>query len=387
MGFIQTIKNIFAAEKINVSEPVVANDTKPITAISTFAIYSAIEYIANVISKVEFKTFKGGKEYKGMEWYSLNVKPNLNQSSTEFWQEAITNLLFAGELLIIPIGNQKIIATNFSKNERAVAETTFSNICRKDFCLSAVYKSSDVIYIKYGSSDITSILSQIVSVLTTLVNEASEKYIKSGGEKGTLEIPIAASTALKDEKAEMAMIGAGFKSYYEAKNAVMPLKNGIKYIPANTPGNAKASNEVSDIKNLIDEAITRAAQAYKIPPQLLLGTVSGIDDAINQFLTVCIDPLINCISEELSGKEFTAEEYLSGSYIEADSTNIKHIDVFSSAANVDKLIASGFMSIDEVRVKAGLTETGEEWARKHLITKNYEDINNMQAAEGGDKND
>ena len=39
--------------------------------------------------------------------------------------------------------------------------------------------------------------------------------------------------------------------------------------------------------------------------------------------------------------------------------------------NADKLIASGMMNIDETRDKAGLTPTGEKWARRHYITKNY----------------
>lgn len=37
--------------------------------------------------------------------------------------------------------------------------------------------------------------------------------------------------------------------------------------------------------------------------------------------------------------------------------------------NADKLIASGMMNIDETRDKAGLTPTGEKWARRHYITK------------------
>jgi len=385
MGFFSLIKSVFTASEIKISAPYTEIDTKTIQAISTFAVFSAIEYVANIASKVEYKTYKGGKEYKGYEWHSLNIKPNVNQSSTEFWKEAIGNLLYSGELLIIPVGRQKIIATDFEKDERAIDETTFKNIRRNDFTFNSIYKASEVFYIKYSNADMTAVLTQIIAALTTLVSEAVDKYIKSGGQKGTVTIPAAATNAIKDTKAFNEMFGAGFKSFYAAKNAVMPLTNGITYTPTAAPGTVKSSNEVSDIKNLIDEALTRAAQGYKIPPQLMLGNVSGIDDAMNLFLTVCIDPLMNCISEELSGKEFTAAEYIAGDYIDADTTNIKHIDIFSLAANVDKLISSGFTNIDETRTKAGLTATGEAWAQKHFITKNYEDISNMSSAGGGEK--
>ena len=123
---------------------------------------------------------------------------------------------------------------------------------------------------------------------------------------------------------------------------------------------------------------------FKFPPQLILGEVSGIDDAINLALTACIDPLLNSVSEELSGKEYTAEEYIAGNFIMADTTNIKHIDIFSLAANIEKLISSAYMSVDEVRESSGKMPINEPWAKIHFSTKNQEPITNLTAMGGGD---
>ena len=153
----------------------------------------------------------------------------------------------------------------------------------------------------------------------------------------------------------------------------------MKFNPVSLSGGS--GNIVSDIKNIFDEALTRAAQAYKMPPQLVRGEVSGIDDAVNYMLTVCVDPLLNAVSEELSGKEFSKEEYISGSYIAADTTNIKHIDIFSLAPNIEKLISSAFMNVDEVREQAGIFPTGEKWAQIHYITKNFERVQDLYNGE------
>lgn len=385
MGLFAFVRDIITAKarKMNLSSYSDEVDSQAIGAISQFAVFTAIDYIASLVSKVEFKTYEKDKEIKGAEWYSLNLKPNKNQSSTEFWQEAVGNLLYSGELLIIPVGRQKIIATNFDKDEKAITETIFKNVRRNDFTFYGTFRASEVIYIRYAQFDTAAILAQIISFLSALVNEAADKYIKSGGQKGALEIPMAANNILPEDKEANAMFAAAFKSYYAAKNAVMPLRNGIKYTPQNSSGTAKASNEVSDIRNLIDEALTRAAQSYKIPPQLLTGSVTGTDEALDLLLTVCIDPLINCISEELSGKEFAESDFLKGSYIEADSTNIKHFDIFSQAANVEKLIGSAFTNVDELRGKASLKEIGAPWAKKHFMTKNFSPVENMNSAEGG----
>ena len=177
------------------------------------------------------------------------------------------------------------------------------------------------------------------------------------------------------------------KNFNQAKNATLTLFSGMKYTPSNTPSTAKSSNEISDIKSLFDGAVVRAAQMFKFPPQLVLGEVSGIDDAIALALTSCIDPLLNATSEEFSRKEFTAQEHIAGSYIAADTTNIKHVDIFSLAPNIEKLISSGFACVDETRDKAGLVPTGEEWAKVHFCTKNQEPVTNFSTLGGGEKNE
>lgn len=387
MSFRSFLTDFFRAPTINVSVngDGYADSQLTTATVAHFATFAVIEIIAGICSKAEYKVYQKNKEFKGAEWYNLNVKPNVNQSSTEFWREAVANLLYAGEVLIVPIGTQKIIAEGFTPTEYALRETTFTGIYRNGFTFNKAYKASEVIYIKYSNADVTVLLNGIYATYTKLFDEATNKYIASGGQKGTLEIPSAAMGAPDFENKYKDLLNNRFKSFYKAKNAVLPLWNGMKYTPAGTNATAKSSSEIADIKALFDESITRAAQAYKFPPQLVRGEVSGINDALDYMLTICIDPLLNCISEELSGKEFSQDEYLNGNYIEADTTNIKHVDIFSLAPNVDKLISSGFANIDETREKAGMKATGEEWAKKHYITKNYENIENLNAAGGGEK--
>jgi hypothetical protein len=83
----------------------------------------------------------------------------------------------------------------------------------------------------------------------------------------------------------------------------------------------------------------------------------------------------------MTSKLFKAKDVIDGSYIEADTTCIKHIDIFDIATNIDKLISCGFASIDEAREKAGMTAIKEDWSEKHWITKNYQDVEDLKGGE------
>ena len=102
------------------------------------------------------------------------------------------------------------------------------------------------------------------------------------------------------------------------------------------------------------------------------------------------------IGEEFTYKIYSEDQIIDGYAIEADTTNIKHIDIFDLATSIDKLIASGFLSIDEVREKAGLRGLNELWSTVHYMTLNYTTAEaavaagaetSRQAAENADNSD
>ena len=381
MKIIDWFGRIFAKSQKTVILSEYRNDLQNSIALESFALFTTIEMIASLIAKCEFKTYKNGKEFKGYEWYSLNVKPNKNQNSTAFWQEVISKLLFYGEVLVISVSNQLIIADDFQKDEYAVKETEFTQVSRGDLTFNRKFKMSDVLYLRYSNNDVMSIINNIFGMYEKLIESASNKYIKAGGQKGILEISALAQGDKDFEKKYTKLMNEHFKSYFNANDAVLPLWEGMKFVPTTSDSAKKTTNEITDISKLVDDAMSRAAQAFKVPPALVRGDVAGIKDAVDMLLTVCIDPLADMIGEELTGKKFSPDEVISGQYIGVDTTCIKHIDIFDIAANADKLISSSMLSPDETRDKAGLDPTGEEWAQKHYMTKNYSN------AESGDLNE
>lgn len=116
---------------------------------------------------------------------------------------------------------------------------------------------------------------------------------------------------------------------------------------------------------------------------ILLGDIADVEKVTDNFLTFCIDPLADLITEEIVRKRYGQEEFVKGRLLDVDTTSIKHIDLFSIANSFDKLVACGGYSIDELRRKARDSEIGEEWSQRHWMTKNYQHIE-MAEAEGGE---
>lgn len=63
-------------------------------AFKALAVKIAVSYIANAISKCEIKFFDKGKKTKNSyEYYAWNIKPNDNQSGSQFINKLVTKML------------------------------------------------------------------------------------------------------------------------------------------------------------------------------------------------------------------------------------------------------------------------------------------------------
>ena len=66
------------------------------------------------------------------------------------------------------------------------------------------------------------------------------------------------------------------------------------------------------------------------------------------------------------------------------SAAINHFDLFDMAANIEKLMGSGWSYNDIQRAIGGET-IDEDWANQHFVTKNF-GAAEMEAQEGGTGN-
>ena len=245
---------------------------------------------------------------------------------------------------------------------------------------------SDVLYFRCNNEDIKRYFDNLMFGYNELINLAQGKYKRAGGRKGIVKRDTTATGNEEEKNRITNLFEKQFKNYFDAENAVVDLPRGVEYTEITGEGSKKSSNELGDITKLLDDAFIRAAQALRIPPSLLKGDVADIEKLTDNFLSFCIEPIVDLLETEINRKRYGKQGFLSGNYISIDTTNIKHLDIFSIAEKIDKLISTGMYSIDELRNKLKDTVLNTDWSEIHWITKNYQGINQIDL-EGGENSE
>lgn len=381
MLFLDFIKSFFGVDQQTVylnQQAIVTQETQ--LAVEAFAVTAAINLVASAVSKCEFRTYATDKEIRGEDYYTWNIEPNENQNSSQFLQELVSKLLYYKECLVVEINGNLIIADSFIQDEYATRENYFSQVTRGTMNFKQTFRMSEVLYFRLNHTDVRAVLSQLLAGYNNLLNMSINKYKRSGGRKGILDVTATATGDKKFQETFDNLMNNQFKSYFEAENAVLPMRNGYTYTEQGAGGAKPANSEIVDIAALTKEAFERVAQAFKISPALLRGDIADTAVAMDTFLTFGLDPICDMISEEINRKRYGKKAFLAGNYVSIDTTTVKHIDIFAVATSVDKLIACGMFNIDELRRKLGDHAINEPFSKKYWMTKNYSDV---KALEGG----
>lgn len=354
------------------------------THIRELAFWSSVNMIANSISKCEFKTFENNQEVKGREHYLWNIEPNKNQNSSVFLRKLITKLYKNNECLVIQENDQLLVVDHFSKREFALRENLFEGVTVGEFTFNRTFAMSEVLYFKLSERDMGKVINALYESYGKLIAYGMKCYKKSRGTKGIFQYDTLPVAGTEERKAFDSLIGEKFKKFIDSGDAILPLGKGQAYEDIGSKTYSKESTR--DIRAMIDDVADFTAKAFCIPPVLAKGDIAGIKDAMESYLTFCIDPLADMLQEEINRKRNGYEGFSKGNYLKIDSKCILHVDLLSVSSAIDKLIASGAFCINDIRKLVGETMIDEEWANKHFITKNYSDIElALEALKGGEK--
>ncbi len=125
--------------------------------IREMAFWSAVNMIANAVSKCEFKTYINGKEIKGREYYLWNIEPNKNQNSSGFIHKWLSQLYRHNEALIIENNGQLLVADSFTRAPYALYDDVFTQVTVGDFTFSRSFVQSEVLYFKLSECNMRQI--------------------------------------------------------------------------------------------------------------------------------------------------------------------------------------------------------------------------------------
>ena len=340
------------------------------------ALETCINFIGRTISQSDFRFMKNKKRELNDWHYLLNVRPNTDQSASDFWQKFIYRLIDENEVLVVLSDtNDLLIADDFTREEYAVFPDTFKNVVIKDYEFRRTFRMDEVIYLSYNNEKLSKFMDGMFQDFGDLFSRMIETSMRANQIRGTVAMEATQSLSKENTEKLQKFIDKLFKAFKNNSVAIVPKLKGFDYDEvAKGDTNGRSIEELTKLKrSLIDDV----ADILGIPNALIHGDMSEFDTAIKAYIKFCIGPLVKKIEDELNAKLLTKQEFLNGAKIEVKG--IAEKNPLEVADAVDKLIGSGAFNRNEVREMVGEERVDHPALEEYVLTKNYESV------EGGEK--
>lgn len=345
--------------------------------ITKMAVEKAIGMVAHAIAKSEFIVQGKNERLRNELYWSLNVKPNPNETATEFWIEVIQRLLKNSECLICIIGKKFYIADSFQVNNSVMLNQIYSNITitanGESLQLNNTYTSDEVIHLKAKNKKIRAYMETVMKMHDDVVS-AMEAAIKiSKTPKFMLKIAGAMPVirTLRADGTEQTLTVDEFKknikNLLESENIeILQASNGLEISQLKIDTAVTSEDVVKISKEIFEEC----AFAFDIPKTVFMGEITEKADSTNEFITYAVGWVAEILNDAMNATLVGKESFLSGEYIWIDLSGFKHRDLVESANYLDKLRSIGF-SLDEIRQAIGWEPLNTPFSQERVITKNY----------------
>lgn len=385
MGFADRLKEIFPKTITARQGPVedtVYIDVPTEIFVKELAVYTATSLIANAISQSEIKVYKGGESVKDEDYFSLNIKPNKNESASQFWHKVVEKMLRSEKgVLCFISGRELYCADDFTlEQKRPFLGNIYSGVVVDGLTLQRKFTANDIFLFKLENIQARKLIDGMYQEYGQVIASAMEAYRDTNASKYVLKIDAIQAGDENFNKEWEEILKEPLRRYINGEAKVYIQYQGKELSKLKSEGSQKGAD---DTIKLVEQSFKIAGEAFKIPQSLMLGNITNMNDVVKSFLTFGVDPYADMMGKVLTG-QYGMESWMEGNYFRVDTSTVNHVDIFDMADKIDKLISSSFACIDEVREKAGLDTLEEEWSRRHLLTKNYEFID-KQNLQGGDE--
>ena len=346
------------------------------------ALEICINFIARAIAQTEFRVMDNKKRVYDDWDYLLNVRPNTDSSASDFWQDATYKLIHERELLIVlSDSGDLLIADSFIREELAVYPDTFRSVTVKEFTFNRTFKMDEVIYLTYNNAKLERFMNGMFEDFTQLFSRMVESSMFSNQIRALASID--SQQKLDDEnKAKLQrFIDKMFNAFRKSAFAIVPKLKGFDY--TEIVSGDKGGRSVEDMMKILEKAVDYVAELLGIPSALIHGSASEYETALKAYIKFTNNSLLKKFSDELNAKLLDKEEYQSGKRIQAIGIQVK--SVIENAEAVDKLVASGAYTRNEVREKFGDDRVDDPELDKFVITKNYQTVD--ESSKGGENSE
>lgn len=352
-------------------------DTTTKVYLKNMALQTNIEFLARTISQSEFRIMNNNKSIKDKTWHKLNIRPNTDLSSSDFWQKVIYKLIYENEVLIVQSDTKDLlVADSYDRKEFALYPDRFSHVMVKDFEFERSFEMGEVIYLTYNNNKLSSFVDGLFGDYGEIFGRMISAQMRNNQIRGIVNVDSSKKMDSEEIQKMQDYVNKITSSFSTNAVAVAPLTKGFEYqeVSGSTKTGSANFEDLAKLKKSLQDDV---AKAIGIPPALINGELADMDNALESYIKFCIKPLIKKIEDELNAKLFTESDVINGRYIKVVGIDKK--DPLEHAESVDKLVSSGTFTRNHVRVMFGEEPSDDAELDNYLVTKNY-----TGTLEGGD---
>ncbi|WP_159641650.1 phage portal protein [Erysipelothrix anatis] len=347
--------------------------------IKEFWIDHAVTLISETIGKADFK-ISSKKEMSGQTksaLYILNVQPNPNESSTEFWIKVIRKMMLDGECLVLNTGTALFRIKSAEVSKSVTVGRTYSKVVIEGPGdeieeLTKSYSYSDILKFTVPNEKFQNLVNNYYEDVGNYIASAAKSYRRSQSRKSILRTQNQ-NMPLADQNGKPLT----FKEYADKLAGQVNSENDeIILLPAAIDLDDlsdKTSKNSEDITKFMKQFGDATAAAARIPIDVFYGIKTEKSDGTADLINFACMPYIKIIQNELDGKLSTEKEYFEGTRFILNKFALQYFNIISHATSIDKLRSVGFSHND---IMKALDEpiVDEEWANRRYVTKNYMNV-------------
>ena len=337
--------------------------------------------IANAIARRPI-VLKSADGVRKDAWdYRLNVRPNPNQTASEFWFSVFKRCLKHGEAVVVMVKDGFYLSTSWDTTNYILFGKTYHHVSvtdgKDETQLGMTFPAENVLRFSIDSGGQRRALTRSVlgsynvtlNAVNTMLNLTSSP---------TFKYKTGATTIFKEKATNKILT---IDSVMEKMTEQLK-KTGIKIIPEQDGTSLeyleyKSSISAEHMKKLKDDINELAAESYDIPLTVFAGTVTEKSDAVSDFVTFAVMPYIKMANDVLNGALVGEKDYIKGERAEFRIAGFKYIDLFEHAQHASALRGIG-VTLDEILGMCGYPEIGSDFSTTRALTLNY-------AAEGSEE--
>lgn len=347
-----------------------------------YAINTAISMIARSLAMIEWRV-KTPKGYtKNKIYHKLNIKPNVNQSATVFWESFVRKLFYEdGEVLVLLIDDQMVLADSFDHKEFAVKPDYFENVTVKTHTFSEKpFYMENTLFIQQEFRKLKRLIRHLDESYGELFGRIIQVGMRTNQVRATAKITGRLAADPNGKEYLENYIKKLYKAFESSSVAIAPEQDGLEYKEHSRDTTNRSA--VNDAIATGDAYLDKVLIACGIHPSLVYGDMADTEWHQQQYLLNVVNPLAKLIENELNAKMFTQKQYEEGYRIEYSNIRTEHTNIFDVAAATEKLVGSNTFTPNEIREATGYEGSNAVGMDEFYITKNIEKHNDKVLEEG-----